>query len=267
MLVARWFKINSSGYLFLQKIFNLLNPIMVWYPQRWFWGWIMVLAGANVVFEAGDRYFFWKMSTFSWGLFALMFIGGLWNSILARFPMFPSVVNSIKSGMFYFFVGFILFSMGTVLIDFSSESLYKSIPYMFLTMGIWVVYSIPIMENDSGKRYVSSKTDQLLPLVIGFIFTLISSILGIIMDDPIVSTAAMVYVLFPLVALLFPAHVRHIQRARIYGIFIPAMFLSARFPWFLIPLIILFWGLRFYHYFCHGFVSPTFKVDIDDNRE
>ena len=87
--------------------------------------------------------------------------------------------------------------------------------------------------------------------------------MGFQFDDPVASTVSTVYLPFILVALIMPAHLRHLQRARIYGVFIPAVFLVVRFPWFLIPLCTLFFLLRLYHYFRFNIVYPTFGVDYD----
>ena len=95
------------------------------------------------------------------------------------------------------------------------------------------------------------------------IFTLISSSLGFYLDDPVISTVSTVYLPFLIVAIVMPAHKRHLQRARIYGLFIPAVFLSIRYPWFLVPLWSLFFVLRIYHYFRYKIVFPTFAVDIE----
>ena len=90
-----------------------------------------------------------------------------------------------------------------------------------------------------------------------------SVLLGLAFDDPIISTTAAVIAPFYLIAIVFPQHKRHIERARIYPIFIAAMFVSVRLPWLLIPVAILFFGLRTYHYFRYNIVFPTFAVDHD----
>lgn len=69
---------------------------------------------------------------------------------------------------------------------------------------------------------------------------LAGTLIGIRFDDPVISTVAAVIAPFYLIAIVFPEHKRHIERARIYPVFIAAMFVSVRLPWFLIPLAILF---------------------------
>ena len=94
------------------------------------------------------------------------------------------------------------------------------------------------------------------------LLTVFVSIVGYLNDDPMISTIAAVYTPFPLVALIFPPAIRHIQRCRMHVVFIPAMFLSVRFPWLLIMVTLLFWILRYYNYFRFGEVKPSFKVDL-----
>jgi hypothetical protein len=87
-------------------------------------------------------------------------------------------------------------------------------------------------------------------------------LLGIILEDPIASTAAAVALPFSAIALIWPNHVRHLQRVRFYPLFIFAMFLCVRAPWFLIPLGVLFFLLRTINYFRYGIVHPSFGVDF-----
>ena len=112
-----------------------------------------------------------------------------------------------------------------------------------------------------------SKKDMYSPLLIIIALSFIASLLGFVNDDPMVSTIAAVYLPFPLVALVFPAAFRHLQRSRNYVVFIPAMFLSMRFPWFLFFLIPLFLLSRHYYYFTTGKIYPSFKVDTPDHTQ
>ena len=95
----------------------------------------------------------------------------------------------------------------------------------------------------------------------------ITIILGIALDDPVVSTAGAVSIPFAIIALIWPSHVRHLQRARFYPLFIFAMFLCVRAPWFLIPLAILFFSIRTVNYLRYGIVHPTFGVDFLDEHK
>ena len=80
------------------------------------------------------------------------------------------------------------------------------------------------------------------------------------------STIAAVFLPFPIVALVFPSAIRHLQRCRMYVVFIPAMFLSMRYPWFLFMILPLFLFSRYYYYFTRGDVIPTLKVNEPDTE-
>ena len=112
-----------------------------------------------------------------------------------------------------------------------------------------------------------SKKDMYSPLLIIIALSFTASLLGFVNDDPMVSTIAAVYLPFPLVALVFPVAFRHLQRSRNYVVFIPAMFLSMRFPWFLFFLIPLFLLSRHYYYFTTGKIYPSFKVDTPHHTQ
>ena len=127
-----------------------------------------------------------------------------------------------------------------------------------------MVWSISIETQD---KYVPPKNEISPTLGVIIVLTILSSFLGYMNDDPMISTIAAVYTPFPIVALIFPSAIRHIQRCQMYVVFIPAMFLSVRFPWFLIVVVLLFWLLRYFHYFRNGEVKPSFKVVLPDEIE
>ena len=124
-----------------------------------------------------------------------------------------------------------------------------------------MVWSISIKTQD---KYVPPKNEIAPTLGVIIVLTILSSFLGYMNDDPMISTIAAVYTPFPIVALIFPSAIRHIQRCQMYVVFIPAMFLSVRFPWFLIVVVLLFWLLRYFHYFRNGEVKPSFKVVLPE---
>ena len=78
---------------------------------------------------------------------------------------------------------------------------------------------------------------------------------------------ALLTIPFAIIALIWPSHVRHLQRARFYPLFIFAMFLCVRAPWFLIPLAILFFSIRTVNYLRYGIVHPSFGVDFLDEHK
>ena len=120
--------------------------------------------------------------------------------------------------------------------------------------------------HDKNKSVLTKK--QMAPMLLTIIvFSLLCALIGYLNDDPMISTIAAVYSPFPIVALVFPTAIRHFQRARMYSVFIPTMFISVRFPWLLFMVLPLFWILRYYHYFKNGQVKPSFKVDLPSSMD
>ena len=219
----------------------------------------MVLAGANVTAHIADRWFYWQWSSFSYLLIAIMIFALWWDRFMIRFPVFPQSVTNVKTGIFTLIVGFILFTLGTIPGGFDHLVFVYGLPYLIYFLVGHMTWSIPINKENKS---VPSKGEMapMLGSIIGL--TLLASVAGFLHDDPMIATIAAVYSPFPIVALTFPVAIRHIQRARMHVIFIPAMFMAVRFPWFLFMIVPLFWLLRHYHYFVHGEVKPCFKVDL-----
>ena len=197
----------------------------------------MVLAGANVTHHIEDRWFYWDWSSLSYVLLVILAFATYWDK---RFPVLTQKIDSVKSGLWMFLMGFILFLLGTIPKGFDYLVLTYGLPYLIYFIVGHLTYAIPIMINDVGEKSVPSKVKMAPMLSIIVFLTFLATVAGTYNNDPMISTIAAVYSPFPLVALIFPAAVRHLQRCRMYVVFIPAMFLAMRFPWFLFPVILLF---------------------------
>jgi hypothetical protein len=259
MLAEKYFPPGSGRYGRLATIAEKMDGFASLKPERWFGIWAMVLAGANVSAHVEDRWFYWDWSSLSYVLLVILAFATYWDK---RFPIFSQKIDSVKSGLWMFLMGFILFLLGTIPKGFNADILVFGLPYFILFLVGHMTYSIPIQVKDDGKNHSPTKGEMAPMLAIIIVLTSLSVLAGVIHDDPMISTIAAVYSPFPIVALIFPAAVRHLQRCRMYVVFIPAMFLAVRFPWFLILTVLLFWMLRHYHYFRHGEVKPSFKVDL-----
>ena len=246
MILERLFPKETPRYAKVRESSAFLAPLLSWHPEGWISGWLMVLAGANVGFETADRFIYWDMSTFSIPLLIFVLAGGLSMNMVRKFPVFPQTANSAKGIVF-----------------FDIRYLTAGLPYLGYFLAAWLIPSIEI-STVAGKKTVPPKSEQAGVLVSALVLLSISCLVGFGQDDPIISTVSAIYIPFILVTLIFPAHVRHVQRARIYGIFIPAMFLSVRFPWILIPLAVVFYGVRKISYLQTGDIYPSFRVDLDD---
>jgi hypothetical protein len=259
MLAEKYFPPGSGRYGRLATIVEKMDGFASLKPERWFGIWAMVLAGANVSAHVEDRWLYWDWSSLSYVLLVILAFATYWDK---RFPVFKQNIDSVKSGLWMFLMGFILFLLGTIPKGFNVDVLVFGLPYFIFFLVGHMTYSIPIQVKDDGENHSPTKGEMAPMLAIIIVLTSLSVVAGVIHDDPMISTIAAVYSPFPIVALIFPAAVRHLQRCRIYVVFIPAMFLAVRFPWFLILTVLLFWMLRHYHYFRHGEVKPSFKVDL-----
>ena len=153
--------------------------------------------------------------------------------------------------------------LGSIGPKFSMDAIKNYAPYLLFYIAVWLVFSIEFIEQDDKSISTAGSSPRILNLVGSTVLIIVGTVIGFHFDDPVASTVSTVYLPFLLVALIMPAHIRHLQRARIYGVFIPTVFLAVRFPWFLIPLWALFFLLRLYHYFRFNIVYPTFGVDHD----
>ena len=259
MLAEKYFPPGSGRYGRLATIVEKMDGFASLKPERWFGIWAMVLAGANVSAHVEDRWLYWDWSSLSYVLLVILAFATYWDK---RFPVFKQNIDSVKSGLWMFLMGFILFLLGTIPKGFNVDVLVFGLPYFIFFLVGHMTYSIPIQVKDDGENHSPTKGEMAPILAIIIALTCLSVVAGVIHDDPMISTIAAVYSPFPIVALIFPAAVRHLQRCRMYVVFIPAMFLAVRFPWFLILTVLLFWMLRHYHYFRHGEVKPSFKVDL-----
>ena len=184
---------------------------------------------------------------------------------LSGFSPFNLKQRSMKNFLILASAAALLFLTGWLFKDgIISVGLWRGIPYLLGFWAVLLVYWIPLEVTEQNLPLkLSDNRLRLLFLIIALLLTAGVTVLGFLNDDPVLSTAACVYLPFLVVALLFPPHFRHILRCRIYPIFILCMLVAVQQPWFLLPLGLNFWLLRSYHYLQSGFPRPTFRVDYD----
>ncbi|MED5266405.1 MAG: hypothetical protein VX578_03590 [Candidatus Neomarinimicrobiota bacterium] len=262
MLVNRLIKPNTDLYKDLSHKSIQFDYLMAWDPLRWFGMWCMVLSGFNIAKGIENRYIFWDWKSGTMSIFFILIIVTIWTVFSSKNPKIPKNIDSLKSVLYFFLLGLSCLILGS----FShSMNIYfiNYAPYLLYYFCLLFVFSIDVKSDGDNSPSIIDGNQRLVYLFIACILSLISSLLGYLLDDPIISTISTVYTPFLIVSIVMPMHIRHIQRARIYGLFIPAVFLSIRYPWFLIPLWSLFFILRVYHYFRFNTVFPTFAVDIE----
>ena len=263
MIIARIVPPGSATYKRLSTFSEKLDGIMKLKPLNWFAIWIMMTSGTSAQQQTVDRYSYWDMSLAGVGLITLLIVTGL-MTIIFRKEKFSFVNTDLNPATIFnhTIMGLVLFMTGWGWLSWLRGDLFFSLksflPYLLTYISVLLIYHIDL-NTIPEKGYQPGKGLIALCLLL----VIASVLLGLAFDDPIISTTAAVIAPFYLIAIVFPQHKRHIERARIYPIFIAAMFVSVRLPWLLIPVAILFFGLRTYHYFRYNIVFPTFAVDHD----
>jgi len=236
---------------------------MNWQPLHWFGMWCMVISGFNIIKGQENRYIFWDWNSGSLFIFSVIILVTVWSILSARHPATPKKINNLRSLLYFMVIGSMALLLGSIGPKFSMVAIKNYAPYLLFYIAVWLVFSIESIQQDDKSFEIAGSSSRIRNLVGATTLIIVGTDMGFQFDDPVASTVSTVYLPFLLVALIMPAHIRHLQRARIYGVFIPAVFLVVRFPWFLIPLCTLFFLLRLYHYFRFNIVYPTFGVDHD----
>ena len=263
MLVSRIIKPESDLYGRLSDWSKNLDNFMNWHPLHWFGNWCMAISGFNIIKGQENRYVYWDWNSGSIFIYSIIILVTVYTILSVRHPATPKKIKNLKS-LFYFIVtGSMVLLLGSIGLQFSMDVIKNFVPYLLFYISVWLVFSIELIEKDDKSISIAGSSPRIINLVFSTLLIVVGSIIGFHFDDPVASTVSTVYLPFLIVALIMPVHVRHLQRARIYGVFIPAVFLTVRFPWFLIPLWALFFLLRLYHYFRFNIVYPTFGVDHD----
>lgn len=264
MLLARYAPVGSQRYEKLAQAAKSFDKIMEWLPAQLFGIWSIFVAGMAAGKAQTDRYF-WDWNDWLIGVIGLMVITALFYPLkrklkIKRIQEIEFTKNSLTY-IFYVIIFLVLFAIGWLttaslnihdLIDGSTR-------YLAFSGSLIFIHSIK--HEDINIFDLKHKNIQ---TVVAILLLLFCSFSGYISDDPVLSTASIVSLPF-LVVLLFGKHVRHLERAKFYPIFIFAMFVVSLEAWFLISLLLLFFILRCYNYLRYQSVYPTFGVTNDRN--
>lgn len=264
MLLARYAPVGSQRYEKLAQAAKSFDKIMEWLPAQLFGIWSIFIAGMAAGKAQTDRYYFWDWSDWLIGLIGILVITLLFFSLKRKLKIKElreiDLAKNTVTSTFYYIYFLLLFTVGWLTTSalnmhdlIGSIVLYMAFPGSMLFLHTIKTEDVNIF--DLKQKYIHTG--------IGIILLLFCIIFGYMNDDPVISTASLVSLPF-LVVLLFGKHVRHLERAKFYPIFIIAMFVVAREAWFLIPLLLLFFILRSYNYLRYQKVYPTFGVTTDD---
>ena len=276
MLIEKIIPVGSDLYSVWNGYFSELGKKID--SQGWvqlFSIWTLTVGGIVLSMDLSDRYIYWEWSGWIEGFIKLLIVSIAFIFILKPNEMWTAGTKrlNIKEFLTHSVIGSILivfglFDLGMIVGPYESKIeflhvLLSLISYVFSFLSCLIVFQFILeLEEDKGtwNNFNWEHKFEYLSISVGFMA--LAMLLGIFLEDPVASTAAAVSIPFPLIALIWPNHVRHLQRARFYPLFTFAMFLSVRAAWFLVPLAVLFFTLRMVNYFRYGIVHPSFGVDF-----
>ena len=276
MLIEKIIPVGSDLYSVWSGYFSELGKKID--SQGWvqlFSIWTLTVGGIVLSMDLSDRYIYWEWSGWIEGFIKLLIVSIVFIFILKPNEMWTAGTKRlnikeflIHSGIGSILIVFGLFDLGMIVGPYERKIeflhvLLSLISYVFSFLSCLIVFQFILeLEEDKGtwNNFNWEHKFEYLSISVGFMA--LAMLLGIFLEDPVASTAAAVSIPFPLIALIWPNHVRHLQRARFYPLFTFAMFLSVRAAWFLVPLAVLFFTLRMVNYFRYGIVHPSFGVDF-----
>lgn len=266
MLIARFFPPESDRFKSMEVRIKNWDKFMQLDPVRWFGWWLMYVAGSSAKMAQIDRTYFWDFSRWIQGSVAIiaisLIVGILSVKLKQKNSKLLEVNLTLASLVTHLTLGIVIFMLGwgnSIL-----PGIINGVPYFCAFLAVYFIHVIKMKtaddKSEDNKRYDDRK--RFLLWLIAIFFLLTTVIIGFILDDPVASTGGIVALPFLIVAFL-GRHVRHIRRAQFYPIFIFAVFLASREGWLVVPLLLLFYILRFFYYFNFKKVYPTFGDDYD----
>ncbi len=265
MLLARYAPVGSQRYKKLAQTVKLFDKVIERLPAQLFGIWSIFVAGMAAGKAQADRFYFWDWNDWLIGVIGIFVITLIFTLIknklkISELDEIDWMKNS-KDRIFYLLIGIILFLVGW----FSTN---QSIPNSISNFAIsyWIYLGVVLVpyhiktEND----IIYDLKAKLIHITVAIILLVGGIWFGFINDDPVIATASIVSLPF-FIVLLFGKHIRHLERAKFYPIFIFSMFVVSREGWFLIPLLFLFFILRSYNYLRYQKVFPTFGVTDDQS--
>tara|TARA_Y100000590_G_scaffold452457_1_gene595655 strand:- start:2091 stop:2921 length:831 start_codon:yes stop_codon:yes gene_type:complete len=270
MLVEKVFPRDSLRYAVFQKDIKTAGDFIEKFSIiRLFVIWSMTVCGSVLSAGLEYRFVYWDWADSISGLvriaissilfFYILRPNGLWTGGSKRLTSSELVSHTLIASALI-----IIGAIGTG-VDYGRFVLHL-VAYSVGFLGALLIFQFPLkLDISKGEWVVETWQNKFNYLGLSSLLFIIAIFSGFYLDDPILSTVAMVNLPFSIVALIFPDHVRHLQRARFYPLFIFSLFLCVRAPWFLIPLVVLFYSLRTVNYFRYGITYPSFGVDFDES--
>ena len=266
MIIEKLFSKQSTYYKNLNPRFSKIGKLL---DDRGlihlFSIWTLTVCGIVINMNSLDRYVYWDWSNWLMGSLKLILSTILFTNLFFPKKIWKAGVEilSIKEILLHSLIALCLIIFGWINYNMNFSSIVYLLPYLLSFISCLLIFQFTlVLDKEKGEWNIYNWDNKSLYLSISGCLMLVAVCLGVLLDDPIVTTAGMVSIPYAFIALIWPNHVRHLQRARFYPLFTFAMFLSVRTPWFLIPLVILFFILRTLNYFRYGITYPSFAVDF-----
>ena len=217
------FKNLSFGFKKLGKKFDELGLIFL-FPI-----WTLIGAGLVTSLDFSNRYVYWEWHGYLLGLIRVLVGSVIYIFILRpRNYWIPGCKKlQFKNLIAHFGIAILMLFIGWVDHNVRIINILTLFPYGIAFLSCLLIFQFELeFDSANGIWIHSGWQDKAKILLMSIFLMFVSTTLGILMDDPILSTAAAVSIPFPLVTLVWPNHVRHLQRARIFPIFTFAMLMS-----------------------------------------
>ena len=205
--------------------------------------------------------------------FLFLFFTNIYNLILGLFFfvlykfLFPRILED-KKVLYNPLLNIIFCSLfiisGYAIIATNNSYFIIDINYLVaLRMLIYIIYtfSIILMITLHYDLKILSSSRRIKVLIATLLITL-NLILGIYLNDPLLSITSIVSAPFFLFA-LFRNLNKDIERSIIYPVFICNFFVSTIYPYLFILLLIIFYISKYYYWHRFNFHYPTFLVKND----
>ena len=266
MIISRIFPKKSNYFKKLEPVFQNIGEVMDSKGGiRLFSFWTLIVAGIVLSMDFENRYVYWNWIGWELGFLKLLFA-----TIIYFYLLIPNNLWSVGSKylepteiMNHGIIAYLLLVFGNIRLDLITPDFVGLLPYVIAFLSCLCAFQFPLtLDEEKGTWNHFEWKNKNQYFCLSLVLMLISTFLGVYFDDPIMSTAGAVCIPFPLITLIWPNHVRHLQRARFFPLFTFSMFLCVRAPWFFFPLWILFFIIRTVNYFRFGIVYPSFGVDF-----
>ena len=269
MIIERIFPPQSVRYNKWHKSFSRLGEFLDAKGLiQLFAIWTLTVSGIVLQMGTTDRFVYWDWNGWLVGIIKLAFVTGLFFLVFKPKELWVAGKKRLNNNelVTHTLIAVLFLLIGWISSDSSLGGLLQIFPYSLSFLGVLLIYQFVIEFDVTKGEWFNVQWDKkIFFLLRSTLLIFISVLLGFYFNDPIISTASMVAIPFPLIALIWPSHVRHLQRARFYPLFIFAMFVCVRAPWFLFPLAGLFYTFRTVNYFRYGIVYPSFGVNLPEN--